>query len=248
MSRILYTIGRFDADAGILAAGLKSLGPVLSPRDLEVEKRYIEALGAAMYASMSQLSWKMTFSAVSSELILRDEKDRIRGEFALSPLDKLKPRDPQGYPYGMQEPDEDRISCVDLYSPNNSRVFRETVASLRGLKGSSDSPGDISGFTQWVNEEWVKGNSIPYLKLVWVEWFYIPFLSLPGFGLRLNGWKYIPADKSNLTSSAQFVQRFETRPLASDSSSDHVRKMFHDIFIMLQQRYGSNPNDKSPKG
>ena len=138
----------------------------------------------------------------------------------------------------MQAPEEDRVTCLELYSPDNIASLTATIANLPGLKGTSLPGEGIAAFKKWVNEEWEKGNPVPYLKLVWVEWFCIPFSSLPGRNLPLGEWKYIPSDKSNLTSYSQFIRRFEARPIPDGSSIERVRKTFQEVFTILQERYG----------
>lgn len=120
-----------------------------------------------------------------------------------------------GSPYGMGDPERDLATSIAAYGiPSNCP---STGALMRKTNNPSEG---ASAFAAWVNESMSRNNGsiVPYLKLIWIEWFACSFESLKNAEFDPVRFAFNPASDSGIT------------------SIDQVTKLANNSMINLQQR------------
>jgi hypothetical protein len=116
-----------------------------------------------------------------------------------------------GSPYAMGDPERDLATSIAAYGiPSNC----PTKALPIGPDG--DLTNGVKQFSQWVRDSLSPphGLVVPYLKLVWIEWFSCSFETLKEGDFDPSAFAYSPAEESGLTSIEQ------VSALATNSKAD----------------------------
>ena len=148
----------------------------------------------------------------------RNSKKRI-AEFAPAITDEQKERVANvgagNLRYGMLSPEEDVVTVLELYSllPKNAAI------------------------EEWVESELAKGNAKPYLKLLYFEWFEMPYMKY----FKRDKYHYRPNSASKLTRDIDFVRS----KFANETGNvKEVFEAYEQTMISLFQIYNSNTTEE----
>ena len=140
-------------------------------------------------------------------------------------------------PYSALIPQEDCATAQAVYGVVDNQLLGEigewTVESRRA--------GTVAGIEGWVREAMSRTDPapsiVPYLKLVWLEWFGQSFVDLRDSSVGVGEFIYDPIDASPLTEPEK-VRDLKQHPGATDHLK-HLVDLFLDTREFLQTRYGS---------
>ena len=140
-------------------------------------------------------------------------------------------------PYSALSPEEDCATAQAVYGVVDNQIFGDigewTVESGRS--------GTVAGIEGWVRQAMSRTDPapsiVPYLKLVWLEWFGQSFESLKNSSVGAGKFMYDPIDASSLTEPER-VRDLKQHPGATEHQK-HLVDLFLDTREFLQTRYGS---------
>jgi hypothetical protein len=161
-------------------------------------------------------------------------------------------------PYGMQTLEEDRATILNAYgqieqTPSSSDLLSDLVRdwllnhpiygnaarqSLTSPTAPNSRTETTQGIARWVMDARDRTEPspsiVPYLKLVWVEWFALAF---PSWSRAPAGWlansRYLPSEASGLTRPEQVVA-LKNHPAATSQ-----QKVLIDRFLALRALFES---------
>lgn len=137
-------------------------------------------------------------------------------------------------PYGATSPEEDCATTLAVYGIASSDLF-----GLSEATSSADAANIISGIESWVLASLERTDpspsAVPYLKLIWIEWFSQAFQPLTVPGTTPERYSYNAINASSLTSKEAV-----TALLAHDAINPYDRKILQ-LFLLtrsfLEVRY-----------
>ncbi len=171
------------------------------------EARYLTELGACLHDVFRGICWKRDRNG---DLVLRSSDSAyLKSRFAPTEVVNLAAKDraseAKGGRYGAISPEEDEATCLELYHPEE---LREKLGQMLASTGVPFDPRSISvrpskpaaDFAEWVTGELQRCPPViePLLKLVWIEWFYLPLMGIENH--TEVEWSYRPVNHSGLTS------------------------------------------------
>jgi hypothetical protein len=254
----LYTVGRHDIAARFLMREIARVHKRAEIPFRVIELDYMKELGATLGDVYSELSWTMDEGGnVKPRLANMQEWSR---DFAPTKLDKFLSGCFGTSRYGTCSPEEDRATAVQTYAPDAVAPFEGVYSQLKQLVGSgliesnvmdfdfnSISPApktDHSGIdiARWVEEEFTRTppNVEPLLKLVWIEWCYLPLAELGLANSSLSTWRYRPLNNSGLTSASRIELKLKSTGQFLDPRTQRVWELFRDVHEFLLNNYGEN--------
>ena len=236
--RVLWTIGRFREAASFFMREIDQL-----PAGHDLERRYLNELGAFLSDTFTLLSWEMSFEEErEGDFIPRTKNTPVWLEdFAPTWIDRLFDRG-GGRPYGAVTPEEDRATCLEAY---DASIGHPRVASVVGrlLKQPVSSVFEQSlapggQLVSWAREQRQNHNYEPLLKLAWVEWFRLPFVHLAQPDFELSHWRYEPLEIDKVATQ-DAVREIAGLPAGeSDLTTRQVAETFLEVRGFLESRYG----------
>ena len=91
----------------------------------------------------------------------------------------------------MFNPEEEVSSCFDLYGSPQSGGFGEISRLANRISGTDRSHGrGPQEFRDWAF--FPRDSVVPVLKLVWMQWFYIPLAGVNSGDVKFSTWRYSP--------------------------------------------------------
>jgi hypothetical protein len=158
-------------------------------------------------------------------------------------------------PYGMQNPEEDRATILNAYGlkiaqgPSLTDLVRDWLLnhsiygpmarqSLTSLTAPNSHIETTRGIARWVIDARDRTEPapsiVPYLKLVWVEWFAWAFESrFKAPATWLANFRYLPSEPSGLTRPEQ-IAALKNHPAATSQ-----QKVLIDRFLTLRAFFES---------
>ena len=259
VARILWTIGRFDEVATLW---IREIGRLQSSDVTGIEGHYLRELGATTRDLFTLLSWRIDFDG-GSFVPATDQEVIWLKDFAPTWMDRVLRRG-GGWPYGAVSPDEDEVTCLEAYNVGTklrklahelartmeealgpqelvdgagewaSRVYSELVLQESVDKGASRVNTDL---VQWAREEQYRHNYEPLLKLAWVEWFWLPLISLPHADLDSGSWVYRVSTVDDVATRQAVQKVAASRESGVDPTTRQVAKTFLMVRRFLGSRY-----------
>lgn len=236
--RILETIGRSDIAARYLMDEIGQLDR--DAPDAVRELQMLKWLAPFVTDFCHQISFEMS---PASGWSLREVANYNRyldflhsinasGEL-IKPGEIVQILDEPG-PYGATSPDEDCATTFAVYGITDSDLF-----GLYETTSPADTATITAGIESWVlaslNRSDPAPSAVPFLKLIWIEWFSQAFQALNMPGITAERYSYKAINASSLTSKGSV-----TALLAHEAVSPNDRKILQ-LFLLtrsfLEERY-----------
>lgn len=137
-------------------------------------------------------------------------------------------------PYGATSPEEDCATTLAVYGIAESDLF-----GLAERTPPSEAATIVAGIEGWVRDALDRADpapsAIPYLKLIWIEWFSQTFQALTVPGHAVDQFHYNPLQASELT-SREAVKVLLENP-AVHMHERELLKLFLATRDFLEERY-----------
>jgi hypothetical protein len=95
------------------------------------------------------------------------------------------------------------------------------------------SDSSLKELVEWVEQEGKKSpaNIDPLLKLIWIEWFYLPMFSLGT--PNLSSWRYEPSNRSGLVTVPKLEPRLKSVSSEDAARIERIWTLFEDVHQFL---------------
>jgi hypothetical protein len=240
---LLLQIGRWEDCVELLLEELQ-FARNMGDKGAEHERSYVQSLLVIMgNEAFNTISWSK--NAANGLWSPRLADNGVVHADAFAPYytggDDPRVKGTQIKRYGILAPSEDLATCVELYgvSPDampdglRTRVSEKVAAAVEREIGV--------GVKKWVTDELARTppNLQPLLKLIWLEWFFVPSFDFPqnddSAGLR--GWVYRPSAVTGMTSPAAIESLFSGTDEGKMSAERQVYRVFAKVRKSLEAKY-----------
>lgn len=137
-------------------------------------------------------------------------------------------------PYGAISPEEDCATTLAVYGIADSDLF-----GLSKTTSSENAMDIVAGLEDWVlnalNRTDPAPSAVPYLKLVWIEWFSQAFQPLTTPGITLEQYAYRPIKASRLTTKDAVIALMDHKAVTQHDRE--ILELFLSTRSILEKRY-----------
>ncbi len=147
----------------------------------------------------------------------------------------------QNIPYGMTNPEEDVATLGEFYFPIETFVD-DQLAQPSDESVVSLPPGLT--FAMWADVALTRTDPapsiVPYLKLVWFEWFAQSFESLKSQEITPSTYEYSPLKFSQKTTDPAILTRLQDQ--STEAIHVTLLETFENVRIFLEANYPKRPH------
>ena len=222
LMRVLKTCGQGDAAVRLILREIRN-ARTKDAKDPAAECHYLKLLGSTL---TNDIFPALSFQGSRSRGFTRIKK--VSGEERVEDFapywernDDPRVKGAQLARYGMTNPEEDIVSCIEFVGFNelNGRQ-KDTLDWVLGqLSGSPPSP-------------------TPLLKIAFTEWFYVPFGKLKLMNFDIGKWVYDPVSASKVTSDEKVEQALTPIAVKMGGRILKTWTIFRDVRQFLLVTYG----------
>lgn len=248
-SRIMATIGRPDMAAPFLMDQIRIVRKLVGNETSESgrqellrnETRHLRRLAPFLRDYAYVISFKLS---AEREWELRETEgyhrhldflDNINADGELVAPGEVVVQDGNRTPYSALHPEEDLATAVAVYGV----VDTTSPTSPLPPTPQADRAAIVAGFEDWVrsamSREQPAPSIVPYLKLIWLEWFSQAFEPLKDPSSHASGFRYRAVGSSQLTELDR-VAGLLTHPAAT-AHQKHLARLFLETRQFLEEMY-----------